>query len=177
MQLAPMRPRVILPKYRIDVGQIAPIIYSWGSGDRDGDAGSLVIWAQHARVAGDEAIFHGKNAIDVLGEHQLTDSPQRLFAVFDRDGVLEFVKVRNIFDWVDFRTIGYALESLLVGVRRILRDVHHLHLADVALTLDRRHRGDIGQAIEMAGLSDRAPKEAEVPIVLRQLIVLFHAGF
>ncbi len=103
--------------------------------------------------------------------------PQGLFAVFDRDGVFEFVKVRGVFNRVDFRTVSHPLECLLVRARRLVGDVHHLHLADIVLALDSRHGGDVGQAVEMPGLGDRAPEKTEMAIVRRQFVVSFHAGF
>src|SRR5579863_4331572 len=47
MQLAPMRPRSVLPKDRVDVEKIAPIGNSRPTGDRDRHAGALVIRAEH----------------------------------------------------------------------------------------------------------------------------------
>src|ERR1700722_16712464 len=51
MQLPPMRSRTVLPKDRVDVEEIAPIVDARSARDGDRDAGALIIRAQHARVA------------------------------------------------------------------------------------------------------------------------------
>src|SRR5215469_6707795 len=94
MKLAPMRSRAVLPKDRVDVEEIVPIVDPRAAGDGNRHARALVVWAQHAQVAADKPIFHRIDAARMLGQHQFANLPQSLFPVFDRDGVFELVEVR-----------------------------------------------------------------------------------
>jgi hypothetical protein len=58
MKVASMRSRAALPKDRVDVEEMTPIVDSRAAGDRNRHAGALIVRAQHARVAADKPIFH-----------------------------------------------------------------------------------------------------------------------
>src|SRR5277367_4846191 len=66
MQLAPMGSCSVLSEDRVDVDEIAPIVDPWSAGNVDRHASSLIIGAQHSRIASDKTIFHGIDAISVL---------------------------------------------------------------------------------------------------------------
>src|ERR1700733_2992271 len=166
VQFPPMRSFAVLPADRIDVEKIAPIVESRAARDGDRHAGALVIRAQHAHIACDETIFHRIDAIRVFGQDQLADLLQSLLPVFNRYCVFELVEVRDVFDWIDFRTIGDPLEVHIVRVGRLVSDVHHLHLANVVLALDLGDSSDVGQAVEVSGFGDRTPEETEMAVTV-----------
>ena len=113
MKLAPMRSRAALPNDRIDVEEITLIVDFRAARARNRHATALMVRAQHARVAADSSIFRRVDADRVLVWHEFADLPQSLFPVFDRDGVFEFMEVRDFFDRMIFEL--YATRSKVLS--------------------------------------------------------------